>query len=104
MVGGDRIGDLLKQGRLAGFGRRYDQRALALANRTEHVEDSAAHLERRGLHFQPVIWVDWYELVKLLPAANGLRILAINGLDLEHAMILFVVFGLADLTGDQVPS
>src|SRR3546814_5083147 len=41
MVGGDGGGDLLHHDRLAGLGRRHDQRALALALRRHQIEDAA---------------------------------------------------------------
>src|SRR5215472_421987 len=102
MIGSDRVGDLLEERRLAGFRRRDDERALALADRAEEIEDASAHLERRRLHLQPDIGIDGDELVEDSSTADRFRILAVDRLDLEDAVILLVVFRIADLTGDEV--
>ena len=40
MIGGDRVGDVLQQHRLAGARRRHDEGALALADRRDDVDDA----------------------------------------------------------------
>ena len=50
MIDRDRVRDVLEQRRLSGFRRRDDERALALADRAEQIDD--ARRELRGAHLE----------------------------------------------------
>src|SRR5512141_2781257 len=50
--------------RLPGLRRRHDQASLAAADRSQQVDDAAAHLVRLGLELQPGVWIDRDELLE----------------------------------------
>ncbi len=101
MFGPDRIGDFLDERRLAGFGRRRNEDALAFADRREKVDDArrndAALFEREafaGMHRG--------QRIELRALANRFGIETVDGLDFDDAVVLLVVFRFADLSRDQV--
>ena len=68
MVGRDRVRDVLQQHRLAGARRRYDQRALALADRRHDVDDARAEiLDGRifDLHLQPLRRIERRQVIEV---------------------------------------
>ena len=87
MVGGDRLGDVLQENRLAGARRRHDQGALPLADRRDDIDDPGGIiLLGRVVVFE----LDALVRVKRRPGrrngpcADLLRILEIDGVDLEQ--------------------
>ena len=70
----DAVGDLLENGRLAGFGRRDDQPALPTADRRQHVQQPGG--QDVGFGFQRVLLVgkDRRQLVEIRPGLGRLRI------------------------------
>ena len=76
VVGGDRLGDVLQQDRLAGARRRDDQGALALAERRDDVDDAAGLvLQRRivDLHLQPLVGIERRQVVEVDLVADASR-------------------------------
>ena len=71
MIGRNGVGDFLEQGRLAGFGRRHNERPLPLADRTEQIEDASAHFERGRFHLQSRVWINRDELVEVCRAREA---------------------------------
>ncbi len=53
VVRGDRVGDLLQHGRLAGLGRRDDEAALALADGRDEVDDPRKDVVGLAVHLEP---------------------------------------------------
>ena len=51
----DGIGDVLKEGGLAGAGRRHDESALALANRRHEIDDARGEALWDGLEFDALV-------------------------------------------------
>jgi hypothetical protein len=68
MVGRDRMRDVLQQHRLTGARRRHDQRALALAERRNQVDDARRPiLDRRivDFHLEPLIGIERRQVVEI---------------------------------------
>ena len=87
MVGGDRVGDVLQQHRLAGARRRHDQRALALADRRHDVDDARREIllgRILVLHVQPLFGVERRQVVEVDLVARLLGVLEIDRVDLEQ--------------------
>ena len=76
MVGGDRVGDVLQDHRLAGARLRDDQRALALAERRDQIDDARRHvLPRRilDLHLEPLVGIERRQIVEVDLVARLVR-------------------------------
>ena len=94
MVGGDRMGDVLQQHRLAGARRRDDQRALALADRRHDVDDARRKVllgRILVLHLEPLVGIERREVVEVDLVAGLLRVLEIDGVDLEQREVALAV-------------
>ena len=95
VVGLDGMGDLLQDGRLARFGRRDDQPALAFADGRDEVHDPGRHVARvaRDLEAQLVVGEKGVRLSNFGPVAGVVRRQAGDGVDLYQRRVLFVVGG-----------
>ena len=105
VIGGDRVGDVLEDHRLAGARLRHDQTALALAERRNDVDDAAGLvLARRllGLHLQPLVGIERRQIVEMDLVALLLRVVEIDGVDLEQSEIALALFRAPDLAFDRV--
>ena len=102
VVGGDRVGELLEDGGLAGLGRRGDEAALALADGAQQVHDARRRVVLVGLEAQTLLGEQRRELLEHGALARGVRVHAVDAVDLEQCVVLLVVLGLADLAGDLV--
>jgi hypothetical protein len=91
VIGGDSVGDVLEDRRLAGFRRRHDQAALALAQRTHDVHDPGRQPIGRSLQPQPLVGKQRGQRVECGTMARLLGVHAVDRLDLEQRMVLLVV-------------
>ncbi len=57
VVGGDAVGDLLQQDRLAGLGRRDDHAALAFSDRYQEINNARGKNFGAGFHTQLLVRV-----------------------------------------------
>ena len=101
MVDRDRVGDVLEQRRLAGFGRRDDQRALALADRAEEIDDARRELGRTHFELEALVRIDRRSLfVGRRPLiASGSSSLTLS--TRIETVILFALFRAANLPLDH---
>ncbi len=81
IVGGDRVGDVLQGGGLAGLRRGDDQATLALADRRHDVDEAAGELVRRGLLLQAFLRIQRGELAELRTMLRFLDAHAVDGVD-----------------------
>ena len=105
VIGGDGVGDVLQQHGLAGARRRHDQRALALADRRHDVDDARREVllgRILVLHLQPLVRIERREVVEVDLVARLLRLLEIDGVDLEQREVALAVLGRADMAVDGV--
>jgi hypothetical protein len=102
VVGGDAVGDEFEEGGLAGFGRRDDHAALALADGGDDVYEAAGDVLGGGLHEEAVNGVDGGELVEAGPLAGGFGGKTVDGLELEEAVVALAALGIADRADDGV--
>ena len=105
VVRGDRVGDRLQHHRLACLGRRDDERALALADRHDQVDDARGEDVRLGLEAQPLLRVERGELGELDAVARLVWVLAVHRVQAHERVVLLAalaVAGLADRAGDRV--
>ena len=97
--------DPLEHHRLAGPGRRDDQRALALAERGDQIDDTGGQILPGGivdLERDLLFRIERGEIVEIDPVADALRVLEIDQVDLEQGEIALPVLGRADLTLDGI--
>ena len=105
MVGGDGVRDVLQQHGLAGARRRHDQRALALADRRDDVDDARRQIllgRILVLHLQPLVGIERRQVVEVDLVAGLLGVLEIDGVDLEQREIALALLRAADLAVDGV--
>ena len=102
VVDGDGVGELLEDRRLAGLGRRDDEAALTLADGAQQVHDARRRVVLVGLEAQTLLGEQRRELLEHGALARGVRVHAVDAVDLEQRVVLLVVLGLADLAGDLV--
>ena len=105
VVGGDRVGDVLQQHRLAGARRRHDQRALALADRRDDVDDAGRKIllgRILVLHAQPLVGIERREVVEVDLVAGLFGVFEVDGVDFEKREIAFALLRAADLALDGV--
>src|SRR5262249_40556000 len=102
MVGGDAVGDVLEHHRLAGARRRDDEAALSLAHGGEEIDDPGRELLRLELEPELLLRIERRQVVEqdLLPRA--LRLLEVDGLDLEQREVALALLGRTDLPRDHV--
>ena len=102
VVGADAVGDLLEEHRLAGLRRADDERALALADRVDEVDQPLAQVLRVGLEVDQLVRVDRGQVAEDRAAAGGLGVDAVDRIDPEHAPVLLGLARGADGAGDAV--
>ena len=102
MVDRDRVGDVLEQRRLTGFGRRDDQRALALADRREEIDDARRELRRANFEFEALLRIDRRALFERAAALDRLGVEIVDFVDADQPVVLFALFRPADLALDHV--
>ncbi len=105
MVGGDRLGDVLQQHRLAGARRRNDQRALALADRRDDIDHPHRHvLAGRvvDLELQPLVGIERGQVVEMHLVTRLLRILEVDCVAFQQREIAFALFRAANHPFDRV--
>ena len=97
MVLGDGVRQLLHQDRLAGLGRGHDQPALALADRRQQVDHAHGEVALLGLQAEPLVRIARLQVVERDPVLGLLRLLVVDGLDLEQREVALALLGRADL-------
>src|SRR2546428_8318939 len=102
MVGGDAVRDVLQHHRLAGARRGDDEPALALADRREQIEDARGVPLVVELEAQVLGGVERRQVVEEDLVARLLRVLEVDGLDLEQREVALAFLGGTDLSGDHV--
>ena len=105
MIGGDRVRDVLQQHGLAGARRRHDQRALALADRRDDVDDARRQIllgRILVLHLQPLVGIERRQVVEVDLVARLVRVFEIDRVDLEQREIALAFFRRADMAFDGV--
>ena len=99
------MGDVLQQHGLAGARRRHDQRALALADRRDDVDDAGRQILLGRIlefHLQPLVGIERRQIVEIDLVARLLRVLEIERVDLEQSEIALAFFRAADVAVDGV--
>ena len=102
MVDRDRVGDVFEQRRLAGLRRRDDQRALALADRREQIDDARRELRRAHFELEPLLRIDRRAFFEDAAPFDRFRIETVDLVDANQAVILFALFRPASLALDHV--
>ncbi len=102
MVPGDAVRDVLEQLRLAGLGRRHDERALAIAEGVHQVDEALAEVRAVDLEVEHLVREDRHEVLEHRPALGLLRVDAVHGLDAQKAEVLLGVFRGSRLAGHEV--
>jgi hypothetical protein len=104
VVGGDRVGDLLHDRRLARLGGRHDHASLALADGGDQVDDALRDLARgvRQLQVEPILRVQRRQLLEPLPADDLFRRHAIDLIDPDQRLVLLPFLGPPDCPHDVV--
>ena len=105
MIGGDGVRDVLQQHGLAGARRRHDQRALALADRRDDVDDARREIllgRILVLHLQPLVGIERRQVVEVDLVARLLGVLEIDRVDLEQREVALALLRAADLAFDGV--
>ena len=102
MVLGDRVGDVLQDHRLAGLGRRRDQRALPFPERRDQVDDAAGEDARRGLELELLFGIERRQVVEVDAVAELLGRVEVDRLDLEQREVALAVLGRTDLAADRI--
>ena len=102
VVGGDAVGDVLEEHRLAGLGRADDERPLALADRVDEVDQPLAEVLRVRLEVDQLVRVDRRQVAEVGPAAGDVAIDAVDRVDAEQAPVLLRLARRADGAGDAV--
>ena len=102
MVGGDAVGDVLQQHRLAGARRRDDQAALPLADRDHQVHDARRQVVGRGFELDPLLRVERRQVLEEDLLADAIGRLEVDRFDLDQREVALALFRLADLAADGV--
>ena len=105
MIVGDGVGDVLHHHRLAGARRRHDDRALALAQRRDEVDDAGRQILLRRvveLELELLVGIERRQIVEIDAMAQLVRLVEIDLVDLEQREIALAVLGRADLALDRV--
>ena len=102
MVGGDAVGDVLQHHRLARTRGGDDEAALSLADGRQQIDDPGRELLGVELEPQLLLRIERRQVVEqdLLPRA--LRLLEVDGLDLQQRKVALALLGRADLPRDDV--
>ncbi len=105
MVLGDRLRDVLQQHGLAGARRRDDQRALALADRRDDVDDAARTVllgRVLRLHDETLVGIERGEVVERHLVAGALGVLEVDRGDAHEGEVALAIARTADLAFDRV--
>ena len=105
MIGRDRVRDVLHQHGLAGARRRHDQRALALADRGDDVDNPCRKVLSGGvfeLEPEALIRKQRRQIVEIDLVLRLFRIFEIQRVDLEQREIAFAFLRAADVAFDGV--
>ncbi len=97
MVPRHRLRNALEQHRLAGAGGRHDQAALPLADGRHEIQDPAREVVRGGFECEPVLRIEWREVLEEQLLARLLGGLEVHRLDLDQGEISLPFFRRADL-------
>jgi hypothetical protein len=105
MIVRDRVRDVLQQHGLAGARRRDDERALALADRCDNVDDARGKILLGRIlvfHLQPLVRIERRQVVEVDLMAGFFRVLEIERVDLEQSEVTLALLGAADVAVDGV--
>ena len=105
MIVRDRVGDVLQQHRLAGARRRHDQRALALADRRDDVDDARREVLLGRIlvfHLQPLVRIERRQIVEIDLVAGLFGVFEIERIDLEQREVALAFLRAADVAVDGV--
>ena len=102
VVGGDAVGDVLQQHRLAGARRRDDQAALPLADRDHQVHDARRQVVGRGFELDALLRVERRQVLEEHAIADAIGRLEVDRLDLDQREVALALFRLPDLAADGV--
>ena len=105
VIGGDRLGDVLQEHGLAGARRRDDQRALALADRRDDVDDARRHVlagRVLDLELQPLVRIERRQIVEMDLVPRLLRVLEIDRVALQQREIALALLRAANHAFDRV--
>ncbi len=105
VVGFDRLGDVLHDDGLTRPRLGDDERALALADRRDDVDDAAGLVLERGVvdfHLQPLGGVERRQIVEVDFVADAIGVFEIDRIDLGEREITLAVFRRLDLALDGV--
>ena len=100
MIGGHRVGDILQENGLAGPRRRNDQTTLSLAQRRHNIDHPGREVlpcRITGFHLQAFIRVERRQIVEMHLVPCLLRILEVDGVDLDQGKIPFTLLGAPNL-------
>ncbi len=101
----DGMRDVLQHHRLAGPGRGDDEAALALAERRDQVDHPGRQVLLRrhlDLELQAPVGIERRQIVEVDPVADLVRILEVDGVDLEQREVALAFFRAADLAVEGV--
>ena len=101
----DRVRDVLQQHRLPGARRRHNQRALALADRRDDIDDAGGEVLLGRIlefHLQPLVRIERRQIVEIDFVAGFLGIFEIKRIDLEQSKVTFAFLRAADMPVDGV--
>lgn len=89
IVGNNGIGDFLQQHRLAGLGRRDDERALAKAYGRDKIDDAQRQVPPVGAVFQgaPFVRIDGRQLFKSPPLHRLFRGIAVDFVNVQQRAV-----------------
>ena len=105
MIGGNRLGNVLQEHRLAGARRRDNQGALALADRRNDIDDARRQiLSSRILNFelQALVGIERGQVVEMDLVPGLLRVLEVDRVAFEQREIPFSLLGASDDALDRI--
>ena len=102
MVLDDRLRDVLQQHRLAGARRRDDEAALPLADRRPQIHDPCREVFGRRLELQPLLRIQRREVFEEQLVARLLRLLEVDGLDLDQREVALALLRRTNLPRHRV--
>ncbi len=96
----NRLRQLLQQNRLACAGGRDNQASLAHADWCHDIDDASADIFRAVCQHQPLLRVEWCQIVEANLARLQVRIVAVDGFDAKQGKVALVFFRWANLASD----
>ena len=85
------------------LGGDHDERALALADRVDEIDQPLAQILRIGLEVDQLVRVDRRQVVEVRPATSGLDVDAVHGLDPQQAAVLLAFDRRTGGAADAIP-